>query len=460
MSQPELKTRRQLVTETIRRLVTYTTEITHFGPNSVGLALAEAVAGATSTTYRLYRALLRRQTLLASSDEFLSEVAEEKGALRQGPQQAKLFCVVVPHTATVTEITIGATDLIEVDDSSNFAATDSIRIRSADGTDTEIRTIIAITTASGPNGGDELEVATLTATYAPTTEDVVVLLRTTVPLGTSIKSSAGVSFDTLEAVTTGDSNPVLNGESTFLGLADKVWCECQESGAIGNIDPLTIEDFTVPIPGVARVFNPERGTNGAEAETDFDLKFRASHGPTRAGQETFAWIEQSARDADQDVLRAVRTGVPAIATLGILVLHRNGGILNVSRRDAIEAYMEQRVRSYMGITIGNITLTSVEVSAQVQLDADAVLRDVWILASQRLATFMDFRKRVFGEDVDEADLLSIVSQTDGVAGVVTSTFLPASNVLVDDLSLPVLVRLTLENTDTGDIINAELQVGF
>jgi hypothetical protein len=460
MSQPELRTRAQLITDAIARLRAYTDLIQHYGANSVGRAMATLVASHSSYAVSLYRALLRRYTLIAAEGADLTIVAEEHGAERLTEQRAKLMVIVAPKKATVSAITIAATDKIEVDDSTPFDPGDSIRIRSEDGATSEVATIIAITTGTGPGGGDELEVATLANAYSPGSEDVRVLLRVTLPIGTVINTSPGEDFTTLFSLTTGDANPVMVGEGTHLGLADKVWCEAVEKGAAANVEPLSVTGLAVPNDKISRVFNPEAGSGGHDAETDYDLKYRASHGPVRAGQETLAWAEQIARDGDADVLRVIRTTTTAISTLPLKVLHRNGGPLGESQRVALEEYMQQRVRSFMLVDLQELTLTAVEVQCTITLENDAVLRDVWKAAAGRLAAFLDYRKWSFGADVDEAELLAIVRQTSGVAGLVTSTFLPAADVAVDDESLPVLTRLTLTDQETGDVLNAELSVGF
>jgi uncharacterized phage protein gp47/JayE len=455
-----LKDRKQLAAEFIRRFRQYTDLVTWFGPNSVMRAFALAMGGAAEGAERLYTALVRRITLMAASGTYLTSVAAERGSDRLAGQRAKVLVIVRPYQVNVTAITAGATDLIEVDDSDPFAVSDSIRIRNGDGTVTEIRTIIAITSGTGPSGGDELEVASLTGSYTPSTEDVDVLLRYTVAAGTTLLSNSGASFETLEAVTTGDSNPVLDGEGTFVGLADKVWCECTEVGALGNIDADTIDDFSPSIDDVLSVFNPEPGTGGADEETDYDLKYRTAHRPTLANQETLTWLEALLAKGNSDVLRAIRTTSSYVSTMAVKVLHRNGGPFSTANLTALDTYAGQRVRSYLTVECSNVTLTSVEVEAQITLDPDVTLEDVWKEAANRLASFLDHRKWAWGEDVDEADLLTIVNGTPGVATLVTATFLPASDVTVAVDSLPTLASLALEDTDSGDTMQADLAVSF
>ena len=460
-----LKTRRQLVTEFIRRFVTYTDRVTWFGATSVIRAFATAFAGWVEGCYQLFTGLVRRFSVKGSSGDNLSDVCSERGVERDDANRAKLFVVVSPLTANATAISlgtgpVGAGDEIEVDDSSIFQVADSIRIRNGDGTVTETCAIAGITIGTGPTGGDELEiVGALVGTYNPAGEDVDVLLRVTIPAGEQVDTSVGVSFHTLAAVTTGDSNPIMDGEGTTLALADKVWCEAVTPGASGNVDVQTVTDFasTYRISGV---FNPERGTGGDDDEPDYQLKYRTVHAPTIANQETLIWIEAMLKASSLDVLRAMKTTGTTVGTLFVRLLRRNGGTFNNTELQAIENLVEARVRSYMACSASNVTLTAVEVEARITLEPGYTLEEVWRAAANSLAAFLDYRTWSWGQDVDEADLLTIVNSTPGVASLETSSFLPAADTSVVDTSLPVLARLSLEDTDTGDTYNAELAVGF
>lgn len=460
MSLPTIRDRRSLVQEFIRRMLAYTDEVSWFGPSSVIRAFAEAVAGLVEGAYLLWVALVKRYTLMASSGDALTQTAAERGANRLPAQAAKVLVIFQPETANVSAITSGGTDLIEVDDSTPFQAGDEIRVRNGDGTVTELRTIIAITIGTGPGGGDEVEVATLTGPYSPGSDDVDVLFRALVPTGTEISTTVGVVFETLADVYTSDANPVLDGESTYVGLADKTWCECQTKGAAGNIEPLTVTELVATIRGVKAVSNPEPGTGGADEEADFDLKYRAIHAATIANQETEIWLETLARAGNGDVLRAFRTTSTTVGTMAALVLHRNGGPFTTAALAEMESYIEDRVRSYMAVSLGNVTLTSVEVEAVITLNADATLESIGKAASSSLAAFLDYRKWKRGTAVDEADLLTIVNTTPGVATLESASFLPASDVAVGAESFPVLVRLSLEDATSGLTWNADLAVSF
>lgn len=454
MSLPTIRDRRSLVQEWIRRFVAYTDSITWFGPTSVMRAWAVSTAGLVEGAYLLYVALLKRVTLMASSGEALTQVATERGTPRLAEQAAKLLVVFSPDTATVSLITLGPPDVLDVDDASPFQVGQDIRIRNGDGSVTEVVTIGAI-------AGNSIELTgALVNAYNPAVETVVILARVEVPAGTEIATTVGVTFATLDSFFTSDANPVLDGESTFVGLADKAWSECTTKGAAGNIEPGAVTELVTPVVGVKAVSNPEAGTGGADEESDFDLKQRTMARPTVANQETHTWIEALAREGNADVLRALKVTSTTVGTMAAKVLHRNGGTFSATELTALEAYFNQRVRSYMLVELDNITLTAVEVEAVITLDPDYDLASVGKAAAAALAAFLDYRKWEFGGAVDEADLLTIVNTTPGVSTLETATFLPAAQVTVAADSLPVLVRLSLQDADTGDTWNADLAVNF
>ena len=76
------------------------------------------------------------------------------------------------------------------------------------------------------------------------------------------------------------------------------------------------------------------------------------------------------------------------------------------------------------------------------------------------ATFLDLRKWEQGRLVDEADLISILIQTQGIATVRSSTFQPSVDILVGDTSLPIFTRLFLTDTVSGETYGADLTATF
>jgi len=469
MSGP-VQTRREAIQEWIYRFTVAapppTTAGWNFQPLSLLRGIAQASAAlAVANGFALYRALLRRYTVKAAAGDDLVKVARERGRRQRGPVHAQMPVIFVPRTARVTAITAaGFSDLLEVLDSTDFAIGVSVRVRNIDGSVSEAKVITNVTAGTGPNGYDELVVTALVNVYAPNLDDddVQVLFRATVPAGTLINTRSGVQYQTLDATTTGDSNAVFAGESSALGLADKAIAECTTAGASGNVAPNNVTGLAVPITGVLQVVNPEAGRYGADTETDLELKRRTMSGPSEARQETRTWFETMLLRSDEDVARVIPGLSSDIGVMAVLVQHRNGGAFSVAELGAMKAWLEERVRSYMTIDVENVTLTSVEVEAQITLEPGYRLRAVLTSVADRVVTHpaLDFRKAEFGSDVDNSLLLALVRDTPGVRSVDTASFLPAAPVVVGDTSLPRLTRVSLLDRDTGVTINATVAVGF
>ena len=466
MSTPTLRDRAQLLQDWIVALRTYSDRVRWFGANSLARAWGYATASMVEAVYQLYPALLRRYTVIASSGDELTEVASERGAQRLNATHAKVLVLVSPTYANVDGITAGTGpvaggDEIEVDGTDGIVVGDTLRLRNGDGSVSEVVTVVGISVGTGPvSGNDEIEVGTIVGAYTPATDDVDVILRVSIAAGTEITTTAGVTFETLDPLVTGDVNAVFDGESTALSLADKVWAECTTAGESGNIEPRAIVDFGTPIAGILSIVNPERGSGGEDNEADTSLKYRAIHRPTAANQETGTWLEAMAKLGNTDVLRVLPTESSEVRTITALVLHRNGGALSAAELNDLEDWLAERSRSYMLFSLSNLTLTAVEVEAEIALSADATLEGVWKAAASALADYLDWRTWPWGQDVDEADLLTIVNGTDGIAALTTAAFLPAADVAVGDESLPYLVSLSLKDTVTGDVVNADLAQSF
>jgi len=463
MGLPELRNRAKYTDDIIRRIVAYTTDLTYFGRNSSTGSWAKTMAVLAENGDRLYAAILRRTTIKAARDAFLTSLAREHGAIRnEVGARARVFTVLVPETANVTAIVGAAPFTITVDDGSVFLVGDSIRIRSADGATSDVQTI------TGKPAVNDIVVALLpgVAVYQADLaagDNVAVLFRATVPAETLINSNSGTQVETLTSVITGDANPILTGEGTALSLADKVWSEATTTGDDTNIEALDLTELDVAIRGVASVYNPEAGAGGDDVEADPDLRLRAVEGPAIASQEALAWIESTAKNGEADVLRILKTTSNLVATIPVSFLNRNGGTFTANQLTALESYIADRMRSGFTVVSSNITLTSIEVEALITLSPGFTLEQVWRDAASRLANYLDYRKWTFGQDVDEAQLLAIVRLTEGIESLDTSTFLPAADVAVADTSLPTLIRLSLQNIGVAapfPTINATLAQSF
>lgn len=460
---PRLQTQGDLVRSFIERFTAYQAIITYFGTNSVINALAVAIAGLAANGPRLLRSLIQRFTLLGAAGDDLSAVMEEMGVTRDAARRGRVLVVMQPHAVNVLDITVnGLVHDIEVDDATEFEAGDSIRVVNGDGTETEVAEVDVIgSVGAGANGGTVITtVAALTGTYDPANEDVDLLLRYVVPRDTLLRTSVGVQYQTLDSVTVGDRNPVLNGESDALSLSDKVWAECTTAGARGAIGPLTITGFVVAVPKVKRILNPERAAGAVDEESDFDGKYRASHHASLQAVDTAAWALAHLQVIAPNTLRVVPTTATTMQEMRFLVLAKTAAPLTTQEKEQAIVYLEARSRSLLSVTLDDVTLTAVELDVTATILEGYDDEEVWRDLAKRAADFLDFRTWTEAETVDDADLLALANDTPGIGNIDTLTFAPAADVTVATGSFPYLTRVTLRNATTGDIRGADLAQEF
>ena len=462
MSLPAPRTRDEYTRELIIRTIAATDQITYFGENGVARALLSGAAILGEQIDLASVELQRRATVMNARGQSLYDAAAERGAPVLPGRRSRLCVVIEPVTSIVASLTVfsGSEDDIDVGDTSLYTVGMPIMIRNQDAS------IIENTTVNSIVSGVILRVNSLTDFAALSTEmaagnDVRVIARPTIPQGTTI-TAPGVTFETLTAVTLGTANPIMAGETSALALADKTWCEATIVGPDGNIEPLTVTGTSPAIAGVARVFNPERGSGGASIEDDEALRYRTIQLPASGSQETPAWLESTAQGAGLGILRAIKTPSGGISQCELSVLKDTGGALSTDSLSALNTYIQARSRYPMTVVSANVVLTSVEVECSITLVPGYALAQVWRDAASRLATYLDFRVWRFGSLVDEAKLLSIVRETPGVASLETSTFVPAADIEIGAYSLPYLTRLSIRNTGVTPpvTINADLAVSF
>lgn len=453
---PTPRDRQQLYADWVRYLTTYTTELTWFGVNSVIGAWGRATAGVVAVAQRMYASTLRRYSIASARDQWLTDAAREQGVERSVAAAAGALIVVQPIAANVASIVIAAApgiDEIVVDDGSGFAVGDEIRIRNGAGTVTDVRTI-----ASKP-ATNKMRVSTLTGTYTPGSDDVDVLFRTTLPIGTLVRATNGVTFALAESVTTSDANAVLDGESDALALADKAWATATTRGSAGNVDARSINRLAVAVDGVRAVFNPAPARGGFDELPDHELRYAVAYGPQQVAQETEAGIEALARAASLQVLRAWNVGGETLGTMRLYVVHRRSAF-SASELTAIGSYVGARLRSGLTVEAINVTLTAIEVEGEITLEPETTLEAAWRAASAALSDLIDPSRATRGEYVEAALLLSTLRNSTGIASLDSSTFLPAADVVVGANSLPTFARLSLRDRTSGTTINAELAQTF
>jgi len=456
---PTAKTLDELTQESILRLVAYTDQITNFSEGSTDLAYCRMAASLARNGDLHYRELYRRFTLMNATGDTLEDVAAEYGSAILSGARSQLWAILVPETFVVTIIAdAGPITNITVASTTPILIGDSIRIRNGDGSTSETATVTGATPTV-------ITTATLinTAAYAADLvagNEVMVLFRATVPVGTTLASQVGVNFETLEEVITGDANPIMAGENAALALLDKTRAEATTATERGNIDPRTITGITPAIRGVRSAFNPAYGEGGTDSEDESSLRYRAAHGPTKASQGTLSWYTATAQGANEDILRVVMEEAVLMRTVNLEVLNRSGAGFSVAQTDAIAAYIQERIRDNFTVVVGNITMTAITVTAVVTLTRDGTLEGAFRSASSKIAAYLDYRIWSQGESVLASTLLTNVRNAEGVQAVEVASFLPAADVTVADDSFPTLVGVSMQDKSSGRTINATLTMSF
>ena len=439
----------------IDSLISYTDKLRFYGDNSVNLALVKTLANPLSeASYQSEQA--EKAVLLKSAEQSaLDSLGLERGLARVQESFSSTYVIFQSENQQIVDINLAVApgvDEIEVQDGSEIDIGMSIRITQTTGSPplSETKTV----TANGANA-NFLRVSTLANTYAA--EDFVIV-RVTVPEGTEVQSTSGISFKTTEQIVTGDNNVALLGESTALSLSDKVLVRSMTSGVSANVQAFTITTLVSAVDGIQSVTNPLSATGRGGLELDGNYRSRIQRYPANLNQTTQIWFEEAAKDVNTTVLRTYAEEGTDFRAVNIIAASRSGATLSANEKTELQDAIEQRIRGNCDVTVTDVTFTSVEVTATISLRKDVNLNDVYIAAATRIANFLDWRVWDFGQDVDSADLLSLLNNTDGVDNV--EDFTPTTDVSVAATSLPRFVRLALEDEDTGDIIDATLTQSF
>ena len=438
----------------IDSFMTYTDKLRYFGDNSVNLAIVKTIANPLSEAFYQLDEVSKSIFLKSAEGRSLDFLGLERGIQRVQESFSSTFVVFQSEKQQITDVTIAAApgfDDIEVQDGSEFEAGDLIRVIQSLGSPPASET----KTISSKPSDNVIRVSTLANTYQ---DGDFVVMRVTVPEGTEVQSVNGVSFKTTEAITTGDNNVALLGESTALSLADKVLVRSKTSGDSSNVQAFSITTLVSAVDGIRSLTNPLPATGGGGLELDGNYRARIQRYPTNLNQTTQVWFEEAIKDVNRNVLRAYAREGSDFRLVEIIVASRSGSNLTSNELSEIQDAMEQRIRGNIDVVATNIAFTSVAVSASITIAKSANLNDVYRDVATRIANFLDWRTWEFGEDVDQADLLSLLNNTSGVENV--EGFLPAVDVSVSTTSIPRFVSLSLEDADTGDTINASLTQSF
>lgn len=460
----ELMNRNQVLQESIVRLQTATNSLSWFGPGSVGYGIASSTVGAASVLEAHAEEIYRDAFVRSGSGTSLQAAVEELGVVVPTTSRAYCYLVVVPEVSTVTAISGSGPYTLTVSTNFGWQVGDTVRVKGATANQTS-----TLTAASSGSVTLALSGATATAitTDLAANNTVRLLFRATVAADSSVSMQGGVTFGTLASVTTGDANPLFAGEGTSLALVDKVLCECTTPGASGNVDRMSATGLVVAVRGVKRVFNPLPATGGTDAPDDWTLKYLAAMSAQSTAQSPIRSIEGLTQrgvslglsDTAGSVLRAFSKPTDELNTVEVFAITRGLGTLSTTEKSDLATYLAEYTNPGLTYTVSDITLTSVEVSAEVTLSTGPAgesaearrqrLRDAWARVASAVSDYINVARWNVGTDVSQSRVLEIVLADSDIAAVDVPTFLPADDVTVGSESLPTLTSLVLTDASTG-----------
>lgn len=252
-----------------------------------------------------------------------------------------------------------------------------------------------------------------------------------IPSGTKAATEDGVTFETIETKSIGSDG----------GNTSNIAAEAVLAGKGGNVRAETITVLIDTIDGVTYVTNPARATGGQDYETDELLRNRAINRIAAMSLGISDSYKAWAQEADSSVLNAKpQWGHPSYSdkTIVIHLVKDNGGVYTESELTAIQNYTQYRAPLGTTAKCLNLTWTTIDITAQIRMKQGYSMPTVKNYIEDNVSIYLDYRNREFGDDVEWSDIYALINNTEGVEDVSTALFTPASNVTVDDFSLPKL----------------------
>jgi len=251
---------------------------------------------------------------------------------------------------------------------------------------------------------------------------------TSVPSGTQASTKDGITFTTTEG-------GVISGGSVELDA------EADTAGKSGNVKANTVTIMISVISGVDSVTNPKQFSGGFDSETDEQLRNRAINQLATLSQGIQASYDAWATEANSEVLKAkARYNPPEYSDKTVVVypVKDNGGTFNGTELGNIETYIQTKAPLGIVIKCVNISYTTIDITVKVRRKSGFSLSNVDDNITNNLNLYLDWREWDWGQDVEWADIFSLVNNTQGVDDVEKATFVPSSNVEVKEYSIPKL----------------------
>lgn len=273
------------------------------------------------------------------------------------------------------------------------------------------------------------------ATKASVIVTLIGVGSTLTPKGTRYATEQGIEF-----LTTADGTMPSDGNTVDIP------CEAVVAGQDGMVDANTIIVQVDIVEGITSVTNEAPTEGGFDFEPDEVFRNRGVTQLATLSQGTQASYQAWAREANSDVIRAKAQDGHAGFSRDTIVVHivkNNSGLFTESELEGIAQYIQSKAPLDQIIVCLNITWSFIVMNAQVRVAKGFSLNDVRANITNNVQLYLDYRIWEWGDDLEWSDLFSLVGTTLGVDEVSLTEFLPSSNVVVGEYSLPKFSSLTV-----------------
>jgi len=278
---------------------------------------------------------------------------------------------------------------------------------------------------------------------------------TVIPAGTQVKSDSGIYYETLEAITLGDANSPYN-LFPCEPIVDKVEAIALTNGEVGNTQANTITTLVGTISGLDSVTNPSPAVNGVDSETDSQFRTRIFERILMLNLGTQKFYNAIVKEINDTILRVYACRGETTREVAVYVANRSGVGLTASQRADLEASLKNYAPICADPKVYNITFTDVDVYIKASFKTGYTITDVFQDLAKNLANYLDWSALDFGVELDDADILSVCRNTDGIKDIDLTLFRPNANIECDANSLPRLGTIYLEDmNDSTSTVNVQ-----
>jgi hypothetical protein len=235
----------------------------------------------------------------------------------------------------------------------------------------------------------------------------------------------------------------------------------QTSGAISNVDPLTINKVSPMPSGHNYCINEYIAINGRDFEGDDEYRKRIKEEPNKFSTGTKAFLEQAFRKINPLVLKVYNLGLDSSGDICIGVSKTNGDDFTVP--ELSELYLKSEkffslnelkpdgLDSY-GMKIKNMVYFPIDISVRCDIDSAYLLDTIRKEMQINLSKKVDYRNWKDGDVIDWIGLINSIKGVNGVKRVLDNRFFPNNDIIIPRGQLPRFRGFILMNLN-GEIIS-------